>query len=1277
MKKHKYRNANPKQLKAKLMATLAMLLVASILLTTTSYAWLVLSVSPEVTGVSTNIGSNGSLEIALLNTETRQDMSGIKTTIGDSLANRSANANNTWGNLIDLSDKGYGLSNIMLLPARLNAVAKSGEEGYVVDSGLLSIPTYGFDGRIIELTDDTISAVYKNAEFSYTPSAQDYGVRAIGTSDSLTVQGSALALARSNIKTYTNSAKNSVVAGFDAHGSALFDIVLAHSSDANATYNDNALDGLKGLIKELQNALDYIDLALRQGMVAYAASVIVDEDMFTQAKDQILDTTNELSGLIESMEEKAPLPSTFSEWVEKLEDAQNDLNASSNAANALTDGSYTWTEISGVMKYIMNIEKVYINDTLVSDLTVDDAMGLLGKDITLTLAPGSGVPADVADFTDDYSTWITTAVGSVQIATATTVETPYLLALLAAANTLEAADSGAGSDTAVALTATYGYALDMAFRCNAAESDLLLQTTPEQRVYSDSTSASTMGGGSYMEFTSADESFTLGDIITLMDAVRVGFLDDQGNLLGVAKLNTSNRSTEDRMVTAPLYLYAYSFSEEDGSMVMGERQKTNNVITSLERNIAKAITVVVWLDGDVVDNSMVSATESASLSGMLNLQFASSAELIPASNSELLNLTVDKTGLATAVLAGTELVSKGQGLYTTLSWDKFTDAYAYAMAVNDNDSATDSQIYNATLSLAQAQTALTLVSHDALSEKIDEIREIMGETTDLARYVVETSEGVYEAIDPYTEEQKDNRVGEIYRVDYAKNLHDEGNDVKTAIYTDESWTALAAALYDAEAVDMNANAVDAALDAALSALDVAYNALQRKVFYLPYDYNGVIYYFAISEETDTYGKWYDKEFKRIVADKTILDLDAHAERINIAEIEQFGYISNAYDCLIEPYINILDEIYPSLAIEEILAIQWKMDGDLYVEAMNQSQITRLYELKAQAEALGLDTTAATAILEKTGTDRDTEKAADEAIAALEKAIAEANTAEEPSEEPTVVYMTADQRTLLMKAVSSANNVENHAGQEEKEKLEQAVADAEAVLSAEEGTVTYEEAENKLAALNAALVVNGENEVTAYNSLTYTIPVGSELYEVVHEVESENALLYLTGKTGTTTMTAVILTRNGIVNTITKNVTVYIPAEDAEIDLEMEEAPVGGAIVQTENSYGEEISVWNRNIQAGEMVDITASLLDRVGTADLPVLNEEGSETIGRVTHGEEIKAFTWASGDTEVLTITGKNSSICTINAVAAGVTTVTVSVETVQGNIYTDVIYVTVKAVP
>ena len=84
-------------------AAICMLLVATLLLSATSYAWLVLSQAPEVSNVTTTIGANGNLEIAL-------GKNIAESAIGDSFNKNDVTiANRTWGNLIDLTDESYGL----------------------------------------------------------------------------------------------------------------------------------------------------------------------------------------------------------------------------------------------------------------------------------------------------------------------------------------------------------------------------------------------------------------------------------------------------------------------------------------------------------------------------------------------------------------------------------------------------------------------------------------------------------------------------------------------------------------------------------------------------------------------------------------------------------------------------------------------------------------------------------------------------------------------------------------------------------------------------------------------------------------------------------------------------------------------------------------------------------------------------------------------------------------------------------------------------------------
>ncbi len=1276
MSKHKNKEEKPRYVKRRLSSALCMLLVSAILLAATSYAWLVLSAAPEVTGITTNIGANGSLEIALLDTETRTDLSLIRTAIGDSLANdHAAEANTTWGNLIDLTAADYGLGEITLLPARLQYAQQSGG-GYRVNSGLLSVPTYGYDGRIVDLTDNTVSAVYSDKEFSYNVGVQDYGVRAIGTSDTLSVQASALAMAKSNITTYTKSAGSTAAATLNSNGADLVSILVNYSVGMLVTFDTTQLDTIESMIEDLNTSLDYIDQALRQGLVAMAASKLGDEDTFVTVRNRIMDTAKGLPEIVADLSELGAdaLPEEYTNWIASLQTMQNSLNLAQNKCAALRNSgtSYTWEQLKEPLSCIMDVDQVYINETLFPELDKDAAAGLVGSDITLTLAPGSGVFADIADFTDDYSAMITVMGTNVEIVTRTLQDTPYLLALAAGVKDLEAADGSGDAVQVAELTTTYGYALDMAFRCNAAVSDLLLQTAAVQRVYSDSSSASTMGGGSYMEFSTGNTDLTLEKIIQLMDAVRVAFIDDQGTLLKVAKLNTSNRSVVDGVVKAPLYLYDYSFSEEDGAMIMGERQKTDNVITSLEQNVAKAVSVVVWLDGDIVDNTMVSATQSASLSGVLNLQFASSATLIPADNNALLSITADKNDLNTAVLAAETLYQAGQGTYTTVTWNAFADAYSYAEAINENANATEAQIYCAAANLATTHAALAEVSDAELQAKISELRAFAGETDTLARVVVEDAKtGEYLALNPYTAEQYGAKKGEIMQVDYNNNLHDEGNDVYTPIYTDESWSALASALYSAEALDMNPKATNAQIDAAISAMQTAYDNLQRMVFYMPYDYNGTLYYYAISDVSDdTYGKWYDADFKRVVSDLMILNLDADAELTDIAVIEQSDYIPYNSD-VITPYVSIQSIYYPSLANEQIVALQWKVSNS-FIKAMTESQKSSLTALMVEAEALNsdsdadmqVDTDLLAEVEELLDEDaKPTEEAAEDLISRLQAAV----TAATPEPEATG-YITADQVILLSTAIDSAKSIYGYDSEEALEDadaqammvaLRTAVEDAQACV--ENADTKTEDAAAALDALNARLTGYGKTAITVENTLPIYVPDSTDWSDIVYAVENAGAVFYNNHESTSAYITAVGLTRNGVLIVVEKEVQVYYPAKD--VDFVGEQYTLEEGQTMTVEAVLTRHKLPGGQNEQGVYVDE-----DGIPVPDAVVETQEtadGEVLFVYLPCGETIKSCVWASENMDVISVSGEKSSSCTVTAVSAGEANLTVSVVTVQGNVF------------
>ena len=181
-KRKKQKVLMPAGIRSKLMAAASMLMVGVIMMVSSTYAWFTLSTAPEVKNISTTVAGNGSLEIALMPTE------GLLSKITAGAVGGTATVvdkNTKWGNQIILSENTatgdyYGLNSISLNPASLNYTKAEGaaEATFVADKPL-AIATYGFDGRIDELSGDNIGVKGKAAD-SKQFNTGDYGVRAIG-----------------------------------------------------------------------------------------------------------------------------------------------------------------------------------------------------------------------------------------------------------------------------------------------------------------------------------------------------------------------------------------------------------------------------------------------------------------------------------------------------------------------------------------------------------------------------------------------------------------------------------------------------------------------------------------------------------------------------------------------------------------------------------------------------------------------------------------------------------------------------------------------------------------------------------------------------------------------------------------------------------------------------------------------------------------------------------------------------------------------------------------
>ena len=702
----------PAGIRNKMVAAVSMLLVASIMMVSSTYAWFTLSTAPEVTGITTNVGANGNLEMMLLNKDSFNSTAenlGVESGVNDSMAAQKVTlANLKWGNLVDLADQSYGLQSIVMNPARLN-IAQGNETGsYTLGSTLLKAPTYTSDGRVLDVDKATLTSGYStDGTWKWNENADNaYGVRVIGTTsgvtERLTAYRAAISARAAAIESAKNHARNSLI----NNGQTLANIVVkAALQGSDSTFEKTDLETLQALIAKLKEANDAAGEAIVQTVLAYNLSNQNAVDNFTDA---------DVAKLKEAFNGVAAgnLPDTFTraadasktgniaqpdktdKAVEKWTANNTSINEASTSLETLigkNSESYTYTQIEGVVNKLINKQfatvggvknpgKANAND-IVKDLLANN------NTLKIEMESGSGIYADIAELVGDYTASgfkVYVDAGSiatdVNVSMSTSVVAKDTTGTLPMIPKLDVGSAPAATlDDSVKplLTDHYGYALDFGFRTNAAASELLLQTSGIQRVYSDgqdaSTAERTQGGGSYMEFrTSNTTNFSVDELRALMSALRVVFVEPVQtvsaggtvltyNVLGVAAADITRSSNDngatytyeggtymknDAEVTdaaganglkAKLHLNTYEV--KDGVLTLTGKKTTgeaaaadDNTLTALTQNVAKKVTAIVYLDGDIVDNTMV-ANAASSMTGSLNLQFSSSATLKPMENT--------------------------------------------------------------------------------------------------------------------------------------------------------------------------------------------------------------------------------------------------------------------------------------------------------------------------------------------------------------------------------------------------------------------------------------------------------------------------------------------------------------------------------------------------------------------------------------------------------------------------------------------------------------------
>lgn len=589
-------------IKSKLMAAIAMLLVSSIMMVSSTYAWFTLSTAPEVTGISTAVGANGNLEMALL--PKTGILNDITSGAGDSTKEIVAR-NVTWGNLVDLSDDTYGLDNITLFPSQLDLTTGGAVN---VGGSILSTPSYGADGRIDKLVSNSVTGYYENDAF--TPN-DDYGVRAVGTASGMTDRQLDYRNARAAGNNARAQAANEASKSLNNNGSSLANIAIKYGMDgADAKFDQTHVASLRAIINDLQTkVLPQIEKAYMQYILAYAASAATstpndendNDDLVWTAVKAIVSAENAtLASVISTIESgsitigeetitfEVTLPETLTNAVNGYASMLSAVNTASTSLDELEDdgddAKFTWGQIRTPMEPLANPDAMKINGFLAKDVknnlgdlvsSVTSQGGLkvtMETDHTGDTVESAGIYADIADHCGDYTASVTIDRVeyngivlnnmSARMETASGLDMSYLNQVGTVVETAKAPASA--SNVAMPITDMYGYIIDLAFRTNAADSKLLLSKKGVDRIYGDNTNEETMGSGSTMTFAATTTDFTNDQVKGLMGAIRLVFFNPiNGNIHCYGKLDTANATLGADGWTAEISLYTINTTGED------------------------------------------------------------------------------------------------------------------------------------------------------------------------------------------------------------------------------------------------------------------------------------------------------------------------------------------------------------------------------------------------------------------------------------------------------------------------------------------------------------------------------------------------------------------------------------------------------------------------------------------------------------------------------------------------------------------------------------------
>ena len=752
--------------KERIAAVALMLVVAIVMMTSASYAWLTISRAPELKGMNTTISGNGNLEIALVSPEGA--LPGNAT--GEEAGLLSSNI--TWGNLVNLSDSGYGVDQIALRPALLS--------GYNRHSTPLYGASYDKSGRVTSTSQTYSYATWKQAEdgnWYFDAGNPTYGVRAIASVTYENITGNA-------------TANKMMQRARDAYSTArtMYVSLIANETlvSSEGVYPQiKSMDALTSILQIfVQDKANYYASKLGSGtyvtadysgVVTYMYRLAAAfQDVLKKEGEALLYLANLQAYLngAESTETFADIDSllvayktgvlpnygvqlqslaTFSTDYTEITKALAGLKPYAEACDPDTvtnPAKVEWTQISTCVNYLVDINTTTIAQNrnsktfAIGAISSDNLLDLLG---ILQNCQSERTPADVVvskgilyrmeqrlpsvstDTLEGRETTIIIRL-TVRVLIVNMNNTPVYAKVRTTAAEPYASNDDEGATAAMENTGnkgdavandTYGMAIDMWVRTNVSDVILTLEgslvtemeqeygvdkngdpaalyiltyegdsteayqldgywydasshielgavahmtngyTTQEKmmevvvgydgvnRVWEDYLSLieaglmaennTTQGAGSCYVFYADPSDQTR--ILHLLEAFTVVFVDQDGNTLGTAKLDTDHYYSINGKTTVPLEMVTgqASYTDENDNYQLG--------ITALNKNEATWITALIYLDGQRLGNADVLAV--GEIEGSLNIQFGSSVSLNNLDDENLRNEYREITATAT------------------------------------------------------------------------------------------------------------------------------------------------------------------------------------------------------------------------------------------------------------------------------------------------------------------------------------------------------------------------------------------------------------------------------------------------------------------------------------------------------------------------------------------------------------------------------------------------------------------------------------------------------